>query len=194
MSKTNVAILGLGIMGFADLLVELRIPYASQVAVGVAEELMGFVQKQGKLASENLAGTRAPFPSYPESRLASTPAAPLRNACVTSIAPTGTISLLADCSSGIEPFFALSYRREVIGSTKTMDVHPAIVRFLSQEIVDPEPILTRIRATGRLDRALVPFFLGGTRILEAGQIKGPRTEDTGNRRAGNEITAGTNET
>jgi ribonucleoside-diphosphate reductase alpha chain len=150
---------GLGIMGFADLLVELRIPYASQVAVGVADELMGFVQKQAKLASESLAGTRAPFPSYPESRLASTPAAPLRNACVTSIAPTGTISLLADCSSGIEPFFALSYRREVIGSTKTMDVHPAIVRFLSQEIVDPEPILTRIRATGRLDRALVPFSL-----------------------------------
>ena len=150
---------GLGIMGFADLLVELGISYASQMAVGVAGELMGFVQKQARLASENLASTRSPFPSYPESRLASTSAAPLRNACVTSIAPTGTISLLADCSSGIEPFFALSYRREVIGSMKTIDVHPAVVRLLSQEIPDPESVLNRIRATGRLDSALVPLSL-----------------------------------
>jgi len=150
---------GLGIMGFADLLVELRIPYASQKALSIAEELMGFVQERAKLASENLARTRAPFPSYPESRLASTSGAPLRNACVTSIAPTGTISLLADCSSGIEPFFALSYRREVIGSTKIIDVQPALVRFLSEKIPDPEPVLNRIRATGRLDSALVPLSL-----------------------------------
>jgi ribonucleoside-diphosphate reductase alpha chain len=150
---------GLGIMGFADLLVELGIPYASQAAIGVAGELMGFIQKHAKLASENLASTRAPFPSYPESALASTSPAPLRNACATSIAPTGTISLLADCSSGIEPFFALSYRREVIGSTKTIDVHPALVRLLSREISDPEPVLKRVRATGRLESALVSLSL-----------------------------------
>jgi ribonucleoside-diphosphate reductase alpha chain len=148
---------GLGIMGFADLLVELRIPYASQTAVSVAGELMSFIQKQAKLASENLVCTRGPFPSYPESRLASTSAAPLRNACVTSIAPTGTISLLANCSSGIEPFFALSYRREVIGSTKTIDVHPSLVRLLSAEIHgDLKPVLQRVRTTGRLDSTLVP--------------------------------------
>jgi ribonucleoside-diphosphate reductase alpha chain len=150
---------GLGLMGFADLLVELRIPYASQAAVGVADEVMGFVQTHAKRASQNLARTRAPFPTFAESRLASGAASPQRNACVTSIAPTGTISLLADCSSGIEPFFALSYRREVIGSTKTIDVHPALVRLLSQETADREPVLKRVRATGRLDSTLVPLTL-----------------------------------
>jgi ribonucleoside-diphosphate reductase alpha chain len=76
---------------------------------------------------------------------------PLRNACVTSIAPTGTISLLADCSSGIEPFFALSYRREMIGSTKTIDVHPALASMLQSEGSDIEPLLNQVRATGRLN-------------------------------------------
>ncbi len=149
--------IGLGIMGFADLLVELRIPYASQAAVSLAEELMGFVQQHAKLASADLARSRAPFPSFRESRLASESASPFRNACVTSIAPTGTISLLADCSSGIEPFFALSYRREVIGSTKTVDVHPSLVRILSSQFRGGlEPVLQRVRATGRLDSTLVP--------------------------------------
>jgi ribonucleoside-diphosphate reductase alpha chain len=138
--------IGLGIMGFADLLVELRIPYASQAAVSLADELMGFLQHEAKAASAALARTRGTFPEYPRSILAAGP--PMRNACVTSIAPTGTISLLADCSSGIEPFFALSYRREVIGSTKTMDVHPALVR-----TIDSPAVLQRVRASGRLDSA-----------------------------------------
>lgn len=147
---------GLGVMGFADLLVELRVPYASKAAVEIAEDLMSFVRSSAKRASEALAATRAPFPSYAESRLASGGTGPQRNACVTSIAPTGTISLLADCSSGIEPFFALSYRREVIGSTRTIDVHPALVRMLSEESLDVEPILSRVRETGRLSDAKVP--------------------------------------
>ncbi len=148
---------GLGIMGFADLLVELRIPYASQAAVALAEQLMGFVQQHAKLASANLARSRSSFPSFTNSRIASSVPSPLRNACVTSIAPTGTISLLADCSSGIEPFFALSYRREVIGSTKTIDVHPSLVRFLSSEFHgNLAPVLQSVRATGRLDSTLVP--------------------------------------
>ncbi len=149
--------IGLGIMGFADLLVELRIPYASEAAVSLAEELMRFVQQHAKLASANLTRSRAPFPSFRESRLASESPSPLRNACVTSIAPTGTISLLADCSSGIEPFFALSYRREVIGFTKTIDVHPSLIRILSSQFRgDLEPVLQRVRVTGRLDSTLVP--------------------------------------
>jgi ribonucleoside-diphosphate reductase alpha chain len=149
--------IGLGIMGFADLLVELRIPYASQAAVSLAEELMGFVQQHAKLASTNLASSRPPFPAFAKSRLAASSPQPLRNACVTSIAPTGTISLLADCSSGIEPFFALSYRREVIGSTKTIDVHPSLVRLISTELPgDLDPVLKSVRATGRLDSTLVP--------------------------------------
>jgi ribonucleoside-diphosphate reductase alpha chain len=149
--------IGLGIMGFADLLVELRIPYASQAAVSRAEELMSFVQQRAKHASAKLARSRDPFPTFAKSRLGESAPEPLRNACVTSIAPTGTISLLADCSSGIEPFFALSYRREVIGSTKTIDVHPAVARLLSTEFHgDLDAVLNSVRATGHLDSTLVP--------------------------------------
>jgi ribonucleoside-diphosphate reductase alpha chain len=144
--------IGLGVMGFADLLVNLGIPYASDEAVALASELMRFIQKEASAASANLALKRGPFPAFSRSRLTES----RRNACVTSIAPTGTISLLADCSSGIEPFFALSYRREVIGSTRTIDVHPALVRMLTAEIPDPEPLLNHVRATGRLDLPSAP--------------------------------------
>jgi ribonucleoside-diphosphate reductase alpha chain len=140
---------GLGIMGFADLLVDLDMPYASPAAVSLAQDLMSFIDRQAKAASARLALTRGAFPTFGQSRFrAGEPV--LRNACVTSIAPTGTISLLAGCSSGIEPFFALSYRREVIGSTRTMDVHPALARRLAEELPDSEPLLRQVRATGRL--------------------------------------------
>ena len=148
--------IGLGIMGFADLLVELRIPYASAPAIALAEELMSFIQSQAKLASAELAQRRGPFPNFPHSRLGAEKQAPLRNACVTSIAPTGTISLLANCSSGIEPFFALSYRREVIGATKTIDVHPALLEMLRSAASDSEALLRQLRSSGRLDRTSAP--------------------------------------
>lgn len=146
--------IGLGIMGFADLLVQLRIPYASAPAIALAEELMSFIQDQAKLASSKLAQTRGPFPNFHHSRLNTEKQTPLRNACVTSIAPTGTISLLANCSSGIEPFFALSYRREVIGTTKTIDVNPALLQMLRAEVSDSEPLLKQVRSSGRLDSTL----------------------------------------
>jgi ribonucleoside-diphosphate reductase alpha chain len=149
--------IGLGIMGFADLLVELGTPYASQAGLTLASELMGFIQKEAKAASAKLANKRGPFSTFAGSRLSAEDQAPLRNACVTSIAPTGTISLLADCSSGIEPFFALSYRREVIGATKTIDVHPGLAARLSG--ADREPLLRHVRATGRLDAASAPAKL-----------------------------------
>jgi ribonucleoside-diphosphate reductase alpha chain len=148
--------IGLGIMGFADLLVELGIPYASSAAVALAAELMGFIQRESKAASAILAGTRGAFPMFHRSRHSAEESPPLRNACVTSIAPTGTIALLANCSSGIEPFFALSYRREVIGSTKTIDVHPALAAILARELADPDPLLSHVRATGRLDLPTAP--------------------------------------
>ncbi|MBV9771177.1 MAG: hypothetical protein JOZ32_16515, partial [Bryobacterales bacterium] len=155
--------IGLGIMGFADLLVELGIPYASTVAVALASELMSFIQRTAEAASQTLARTRGAFPEFEHSRFSADGQPPRRNACVTSIAPTGTISLLADCSSGIEPFFALSYRREVIGSTKIVDVHPALVRMLASERRSPEPELERtlghVRVTGRLDLPSAPARL-----------------------------------
>jgi ribonucleoside-diphosphate reductase alpha chain len=148
--------LGLGIMGFADLLVDLHIAYASPAAVDLAEELMGFVQPQARLASEKLAQRRGTFPNFSGSPYGEDNHVPLRNACVTTIAPTGTISLLADCSSGIEPFFALSYRREVIGTTKTVDVHPKLVAMLRSEVPDAGTLLQEVRSTGRLNGTSAP--------------------------------------
>ena len=143
--------IGLGVMGFADLLVGLDVPYASPAALSIADELMAFVQREAKAASMTLARTRGSFPTFAGSRIAANGVAAMRNACVTSIAPTGTISLLADCSSGIEPFFALSYKRDVIGTTRTIDVHPALVDSVTASGArDRERLLGGVRATGRL--------------------------------------------
>ena len=146
--------IGLGVMGFADLLVAMRTPYASPGAVALAGDLMGFIQREARTASAMLARTRGSFPAFRHSAVSA--GEPRRNACVTSIAPTGTISLLADCSSGIEPFFALSYRREVIGATRTVDVHPALAALLASGVQDPEPLLRHVRESGRLGDTSAP--------------------------------------
>jgi ribonucleoside-diphosphate reductase alpha chain len=152
-------------MGFADLLARLDIPYASNEAVSLAESLMKFIQHEAVQASRQLARARGSFPNFDGSRLASAGIPAQRNACVTSIAPTGTIALLADCSGGIEPFFALSYRREVIGDTRTMDVHPYLVERLSAEAaasagrIDVDKEIGYVRETGHLNPATAPLGL-----------------------------------
>src|SRR5260370_38160102 len=166
----------MGIMGFAVCVAALGARAASTAAVGFAEELMGFIQKRAKLASAQLASARAPFTNFYGTRLNAEGREPVRNACVTSTAPTGTISLLAGCSSGIEPFFALSYRREVIGSTKSVDIHPQAARMLRSEAPDPEPLLKHVRATGRLDTPSAPeklrqLFATAHEIAPALQIR-----------------------
>lgn len=152
--------IGLGIMGFADALLQLGIPYASDVALRLADDVMGFIRREAQRASAKLAEDRGSFPTFARSRLAADGAGPIRNACLTSIAPTGTISLIADCASGIEPFFGLSYRRELIGTTRTMDVHPAVVTALSERVPNVEAALKDIRNTGRVRPPHVPQETG----------------------------------
>jgi ribonucleoside-diphosphate reductase alpha chain len=116
--------IGLGIMGWADLLFLLRIPYNSQQALDLAEKLMKFLQAEARSASKTLATERGPFPAYDESVYAERNLGPYRNATTTTIAPTGTLSIISGCSSGIEPLFALSFVRQVMDGERLLESNP----------------------------------------------------------------------
>ena len=115
--------IGLGVMGFADMLIRLGIPYTGEDAVKTASAVMKFFHQASLQASADLAEERGVFSNYDQS-IFSTKNIPVRNATVNTVAPTGTISIIAGCSSGIEPLFALSYVRNVLSGTRFFETHP----------------------------------------------------------------------
>jgi len=136
MSKLNRKI-GLGVMGFAHMLIKMGIPYDSEGAEKLAEELMGFIQMESKVASKNLAAERGIFPSYKGSRWEKM-GLPQRNATTTTLAPTGTLSLIAGTSSGIEPIFDISYSRIILGDIRVNIEDPLYKDFMERKVGEEE--------------------------------------------------------
>jgi ribonucleoside-diphosphate reductase alpha chain len=142
--------IGLGIMGYADMLIKLGIPYDSEEALSVAESVMSAIQNESKIKSSELAEKRGAFPTFEKSEYAAKGDKPLRNATTTTIAPTGTISIIADSSSGIEPIFALAYVRNVMDNNRLIESNPSFEDAVSRlgEEYDKEYIMDRVAEHG----------------------------------------------
>lgn len=147
-TKANRKI-GLGVMGFADLLLLLETPYSSQKARDLATEIMAFVDKTAYETSIELAEKRGAFPNFPESTYGTeNPTVPVRNATRTTIAPTGTISILAGCSSGVEPIFALAFVRRVMDDDELFEVNPIFAEIARKNNFYSKSIIKKIAHNG----------------------------------------------
>ncbi|MBU4075490.1 MAG: adenosylcobalamin-dependent ribonucleoside-diphosphate reductase [Euryarchaeota archaeon] len=137
---------GLGVMGFADMLAQLGIPYNSEEALKTGEEVMSFIQDKSHAMSQLLAEERGAFPNFQGSIYKK----PIRNATVTTVAPTGTISIIAGCSSGIEPLFAISFVRNVMEGTKLLEVNPYFEAIAKERGFYSEELMMKIAKHGTL--------------------------------------------
>ncbi|MGV8075483.1 MAG: vitamin B12-dependent ribonucleotide reductase [Syntrophobacteraceae bacterium] len=149
MTRANRKI-GLGVMGFADMLIALGIPYNSEEAVNLAEGVMAFIQKESKAASAQLAEKRGNFTNYKGSVYDRTDTPHMRNATTTTIAPTGTISIIAGTSSGIEPVFAISFVRKVMDNNELLEVHPLFQKTAKERGFYSEELMKRIAEKGSI--------------------------------------------
>jgi ribonucleoside-diphosphate reductase alpha chain len=140
--------IGLGVMGFAEMLIMLKVKYDSNDAVNTARRLMRFIQKTSHEASEELARSRGSFPNFKQSTWRARGYKRMRNATVTTIAPTGTISIIADCSSGIEPLFAVCYVRDVMEGTKLLETNPLFEEIARKRGFFSTDLLSKIAETG----------------------------------------------
>ena len=142
--------IGLGVMGLADLFIQLGIAYDSQEALDLGGRLMARIQARTVARSEVLAEERGPFPNFPHSRYFKEGRKPRRHATVTTVAPTGTISIIAGASSGIEPLFAVAYRRRALEGQEFEEVQPLFLQKLQEFGLNYEDWLPSILGSGRV--------------------------------------------
>ncbi len=150
--------IGLGVMGWADMLISLGIPYNSDAAIELAEKIMSFVNEEGHIASRQLARERGAFPNFKGSLYSQRGESEIRNATVTTIAPTGTISIIANTSSGIEPIFAVSFARQVLDNDILLETHPLFEKIARERGFYSSALMEKIAQHGTIqDIEEIPF-------------------------------------
>ena len=143
--------IGLGVMGFADMLIMLGVPYDSEQALKLGEQVMQFVEEEGHKKSVEIAQKRGSFPNFKGSIWEKKYPA-FRNATVTTVAPTGTISIIAGCSSGIEPLFAISFMRNVLNGARLFETNPLFEEMAKARGFYSSELLEKIARTGSVQK------------------------------------------
>ena len=173
-------------MGLADLFIQLGLAYDSPEALELGEKIMARIQARAVARSEALARERGPFPNFPRSRWHQEGPTPRRNATVTTVAPTGTISIIAGTSSGIEPLFAVAYRRRALEGQEFDEVHPLFLEKLREFGLKEAEWVPRVLTTGRVRpftelpeelRRLFPTTFEVSvdyQVQDAGRVSAPR--------------------
>lgn len=141
---------GLGVMGWADMLVQLGLPYNSDEALALAQRLMAFVETEARNHSSEMAKQRGKFPNWEHSTFARDSLI-MRNCTVTTIAPTGTLSIIAGCSSGIEPYFAIAYERNVLDGTRMKEANPLFRQAAKQQGFYSDELIDKVSREGSLE-------------------------------------------
>ena len=169
--------IGLGVMGFADMLIQLGVQYDSEEALQIASEIMQFINKESFKASVELAEERGEFPAFKDS-IYDNPSAPkLRNASRTTIAPAGTLSIIAGCSSGIEPLFALSYVRNILDGAQLVEANPYFEEaaksegFYSEELMQQLATGTQLHTLQNIPDSIKRLFVTAHEISPEWHIK-----------------------
>ena len=144
--------IGLGVMGFADCLFMLGIPYDSKQGVAIAESIMKFINEKARQASGELAEKRGCFPNWAGSTWENERKLKVRNAAITCAAPTGTISIIADCSSGIEPLYSIVFLRQVLEGKKMLQVNPFFKKIAEKRGFYSEDIAQQTLKTGSIQK------------------------------------------
>ncbi len=159
--------IGLGIMGWADMLVRLGLPYNSEEASLLAEKVMSFIEGEARNHSSELAKSRGKFPNW-EGSVYQQDNIAMRNAALTTIAPTGSISIIAGCSSGIEPYYAIAFERNVLDGTKLLEVNPLFEQEARRQGFYSEQLIKRIASRRSLsDIKEIPDSVKGIYVTAA---------------------------